>query len=84
MDAMAPLGVARLEEISKYVKHKLYAESRGATMVAYIVESYGGMGTQARSFNLAIANFAARTSSIFSRDELLQFIFSAVTVGVQE
>ena len=62
----------------------LYADNRGATMVGYIVESFGGMGKQARSFNLAVATFAARTISVYTRDELLQSIFAAVSIEVQE
>ena len=84
VSATAPLGVAKKEEIKNCKKHKRFAENRGASMIAYIVESYGGMGKQARSFNKTVANYAARTSSVYGRDELLQSIYAAVSVEVQE
>lgn len=83
-DAIKPLGVAEKEEGKMCEKHKLFAQNRGATMVAYVIESYGGMGKQARSFNLVVANYAGRTSSVYTRDELLQSIFSEISVEIHE
>ena len=70
-------------EILKRKKHEAKAKAEGAVFVPYVIETYGGVGKEANTFNKIIADFGEQYNSPYSRDELLDHITFSVARAVQ-
>ena len=57
------LGTASKGEKLKIKKHKQKPDDIGATFIPYLVDSFGGVGKEARVLNKIISNYAEKNFS---------------------
>ena len=82
--ALKPLGAADSAHKRKMRKHEKAAKKVGATLVLYVVYTFGGIGKAARDLHKLLTNYGARNNSELDRDEILSEIYGKVAVCLQE
>ena len=82
--ALEPLGAAKSAEKAKVKKHGAEAKRKGALLIPYVIETYGGMAPTARDFNKFLANYGVRNEMTYTKDEIFKSLYSKIAVAVQE
>ena len=72
-------------ETAESEKHNTYnnlAESVGATLVAFAVESTGGLGAEAQKFVKSIIALSARVRAVWAPHDVVHGLYRTVAIGV--
>ena len=81
--ALRPLGAARKNQWMKHLKYDRTAAQHHAQMLAFFVETCGGMAPDAVTLLHIIADVGEQKLSVWPRREVLRRLMNTVSIAVQ-